>query len=73
MYLLRRAGGVDALVSDAVELRKAVEFATACGAYVTQGAGAIAPQGTEEQIEEFLSTRGYPTPPKEYFHLESTA
>ena len=30
------AGGVDALTSDGDELRKSVEFATACGAYVTQ-------------------------------------
>ena len=50
-----------------------MEFATACGAYVTQGPGAIAPQGSEEQIKEFLSSRDYPTPPKEYFHLDGQA
>lgn len=31
-----RAGGLKALVGDAEELRKAVEFGTACGAFVTQ-------------------------------------
>lgn len=30
------AGGLKALVGDAEELRKAVEFGTACGAFVTQ-------------------------------------
>ena len=33
---LECAGGVDGLTSDSEELRKSVEFATACGAYVTQ-------------------------------------
>ena len=70
--LARCAGGLDGLTRDADELRKSVEFATACGAYVTQGPGAIAPQGDEADIEEFLSTvRAYPTPPREYFDIEA--
>ena len=36
MPAARWLGGVDALTSDGDELRKSVEFATACGAYVTQ-------------------------------------
>ena len=36
MAVLRCIGGVEALTSDGDELRKSVEFATACGAYVTQ-------------------------------------
>lgn len=67
------AGGLDALTTDKDELRKSVEFATACGAFVTQGAGAIEPQANEEQIRDFLSTRNYPHPPEEYFHLNISA
>jgi len=72
LHYFVKAGGLDGLTRDADELRKSVEFATACGAYVTQGPGAIAPQGDEADIEEFLSTvRDYPTPPREYFDIEA--
>lgn len=39
MHHVIKKGGLDALLSDPEEVRKAVEFGTACGAYVTQGPG----------------------------------
>ncbi|MEB3321430.1 MAG: carbohydrate kinase [Synechococcaceae cyanobacterium] len=39
-----------------------VRFASACGALVCQGAGAIAPQPTAQQVETFLSERGLALP-----------
>ena len=36
---------------------EAVRFASACGALVCGGVGAIDPQPTQEQVEAFLATR----------------
>ena len=36
---------------------EAVRFASACGALVCSGAGAIDPQPTQEQVEVFLAGR----------------
>lgn len=67
-----KKGGLKALVGDADDVRKAVEFGTACGAYVTQGPGAIAPQPTEADIAHFLSKNwDFEIPPKEYFDLST--
>ena len=38
-FRVMHAGGLSALLEDADEVKKAVEFGTACGAYVTQGPG----------------------------------
>jgi fructokinase len=67
-----KKGGLKALVGDAEELRKAVEFGTACGAFVTQGPGAIEPQPTEADIAQFLGKNwDFETPPAEYFDLQT--
>ena len=50
------AGGLEALMADADKLRRAVEYATACGAATISGPGAIAPQPTLEDVERFLAT-----------------
>lgn len=42
---------------DAAALKSAVVFATACGAFTTTAAGAIAAQPTLEQAEELISAQ----------------
>jgi fructokinase len=67
-----KKGGLKALASNPEELRKAVEFGTACGAFVTQGPGAIEPQPTEADIAQFLSKNwDFDIPPAEYFDLQT--
>eukprot|EP01026_Neomeris_dumetosa_P041430 TRINITY_DN3432_c0_g1_i13.p6 TRINITY_DN3432_c0_g1~~TRINITY_DN3432_c0_g1_i13.p6 ORF type:complete len:159 (-),score=44.72 TRINITY_DN3432_c0_g1_i13:420-896(-) len=53
VYVLQN-GGIDAVVAAGQEaLQEAVKFAAACGAYTTQGPGAIAPQPTFEAAQQF--------------------
>jgi len=67
-----KKGGIKALVQDPEQLRRAVEFGTACGAYVTQGPGAIAPQPQESDIATFLGKNwDFEIPPAKYFDLSA--
>jgi len=43
---------------DPVALRSAIAFASACGALVCQGVGAIAPQPEAAQVDAFLAAQG---------------
>lgn len=71
LHFLVKKGGLKALVADPEQLRRAVEFGTACGAYVTKGAGAIEPQPRESDVAEFLGENwDFETAPKDYFDLE---
>lgn len=49
------AGGLDHLVADPDKLRRAVEFATACGAVTCRKPGAIDAQPTLHDVEELLA------------------
>lgn len=46
----QQAGGLGALRANADQLRAAVEFATACGAFTTTRPGAIGAQPSEQQV-----------------------
>lgn len=49
-----QAGGLDALRKDSEKLHKAVDFATACGAFTTTQPGGIDAQPSQEQAENLL-------------------
>ena len=51
-----QAGGLDALRSDPAKLKAAVQFATACGAFVTTKPGAIGAQPSQQEAEDLLKT-----------------
>jgi fructokinase len=55
LYSVTQADGLEALQKDEKKLRKAVEFATACGAFTTTQLGGIDAQPSKEQAEELLS------------------
>lgn len=51
-----QAGGLDGLRKDPAKLKAAVEFATACGAFVTTKPGAIDAQPSQQEAEHLLKT-----------------
>eukprot|EP01025_Chloroclados_australasicus_P033046 TRINITY_DN3358_c0_g2_i1.p1 TRINITY_DN3358_c0_g2~~TRINITY_DN3358_c0_g2_i1.p1 ORF type:complete len:421 (+),score=43.92 TRINITY_DN3358_c0_g2_i1:99-1361(+) len=60
-YIIQ-AGGLDAIVKGGESsLKTAVRFAAACGALTVQGAGAIAPQPSYKQVQNFLTNQYYTT------------
>ncbi len=54
MISTMQAGGLDALRKDIDKLHKAVDFATACGAFTTTRPGGIDAQPSQEQAENLL-------------------
>ncbi len=52
--LLHQLLSVDFTQGDCPKVRQMINFASACGALVCQGAGAINPQPTELEVREFL-------------------
>lgn len=56
-------GGLEALQADADKLRRAVEFAAACGAFTTTKPGAIDAQPTLEEAEKLLSSSSFAPAP----------
>ena len=56
-------GGLEALQADADKLRRAVEFAAACGAFTTTKPGAIDAQPTREEAEKLLGTASFAPAP----------
>ena len=58
IFYLLLAGGLDGLVGDPDKLRRAVQFATACGAATCTRAGAIGAQPTAAEAEALLERGG---------------
>ena len=58
-----QAGGLEALQADADKLRRAVEFAAACGAFTTTQPGAIGAQPSQEEAEQLLQTASFASAP----------
>lgn len=56
MPVVLQAGGLDGLRKDPAKLKAAVEFATACGAFVTTKPGAIDAQPSQQEAEHLLKT-----------------
>lgn len=56
-------GGLEALQADADKLRRAVEFAAACGAFTTTKPGAIGAQPSEQEAEDLLKTASFASAP----------
>lgn len=54
LFAMLQAGGLDALRKDSEKLHKAVDFATACGAFTTTQPGGIDAQPSQEQAENLL-------------------
>jgi fructokinase len=52
------SGSLDALLADPTRLRRAVEFATACGAATCTKPGAIGAQPTVAEVEQLLAAQG---------------
>jgi fructokinase len=52
------AGLLHGLCQGSTDLERSMRFASACGALVCQGAGAIEPQPTAAQVEAWLAARG---------------
>ena len=58
LFYLLAAGGLEGLVGDPDKLRRAVQFATACGAATCTRAGAIGAQPTAAEAEALLERAG---------------
>ena len=56
MCMVVQAGGLEGLRKDPAKLKAAVEFATACGAFVTTKPGAIDAQPSQQEAEHLLKT-----------------
>lgn len=52
-----QAGGLEALQRDGEQLKAAVDFATACGAFTTTQPGGIDAQPSEQQARELLASK----------------
>ena len=52
------SGSLDSLVADPTRLRRAVQFATACGAATCTKPGAIGAQPTLQEVEALLAQHG---------------
>lgn len=59
VFFLLQNGGMDDLMTDPDKLRRAVEFATGCGAFTCTNPGAIASQPTVLDVESLLSDYGW--------------
>lgn len=53
------SGGLDSLVADPDKLKRAVQFATACGAATCLKPGAIDAQPTVQEAEKLLQEAGW--------------
>ncbi|EIE20911.1 Ribokinase-like protein [Coccomyxa subellipsoidea C-169] len=60
---LVKLGGLGALQADADKLRRAVEFAAACGAFTTTKPGAIGAQPSEQDAENLLKSASFASAP----------
>ncbi|KAK9816807.1 hypothetical protein WJX72_005293 [[Myrmecia] bisecta] len=57
LFAMVQAGGLTALQADADKLRRAVEFASACGGFTTTSPGAIGAQPSQEEADKLLAAR----------------
>ncbi len=62
-HAVLQLGGLEALQADADKVRRAVEFAAACGAFTTTRPGAISAQPSIEEAEELLRTASFAVAP----------